>query len=922
VRWFDALLGRSPVVTAALDSSAGPSFSVDIDPAVFGLTSYADPIAPAARISRREAIQLPAVKRVRDLIAGTIGQLPLDVYDTSKVTLVNDLLIQPERNCARSITITKTAEDILLEGISWWRVVERNWEGYPRFVQRIDPWRVNVDDTAGVVKIDGKVVADRDLIRFDSPNDGLLLAGARAIRTALRLDTAAANMAADPIPQGYFKPTDGADPVSDDDIAEILTDWRTARQSGSTGYIPASLEYVTLSWDAKQLQLAEGRQAAVLEIARIAGVDAEELGVSTTSRTYFNADDRRQSFIDFVLGPYLVAIEQRLSLGDVTKRGMYVKFNVSALLRGDTLARYQAYEIGLRVGAVAPDEIRELEDKPALPAQEAPVPAPTASQFDDHEVITFDAPAAAAEFKVDLDKRTITGLAVPYGQTAQSEGRVWQFHKGSLKFDDVSRVKFLDGHDWSKPIGRAVKLDDTDAGLVATFKVVATPAGDEALLMASDLVKDGLSVGIALGGTYDERDGVTHAVAAPLAEISLTPCPAFDSARVTAVAASNHKEGTEMTETQVTTPAEASVNFDAITKAITDGFAAAKPAEGPEVVSATAALSVTEPLPYRFDGAKGEHDFSTDLFAVARHNDGESKQRLDKFMDAAFDVSVANVATLNPNTQRPDLYVDQLDYTYPVWNSINKGTIADQTPFVIPKFGTSSGLVADHVESTEPTEGAFTATSQTITPTPTSGKVEIPREVIDAGGNPQVSGLIWRQMQRAYNEALEAKAVALLDGLTPTGITITTAAADAVLEGELTAALAALQYVRGGNRFNQFMVQIDLYKRLVAAKDTTGRKLFPIINPQNATGTTDAGFGYVMVGGLKAQPAWALAATGAVAASSYLYNSDDVHGWATPPKQFTFEYRVSLVDLAVWGYKALANTRLEGVREVIYDPTV
>jgi hypothetical protein len=45
-----------------------------------------------------------------------------------------------------------------------------------------------------------------------------------------------------------------------------------------------------------------------------------------------------------------------------------------------------------------------------------------------------------------------------------------------------------------------------------------------------------------------------------------------------------------------------------------------------------------------------------------------------------------------------------------------------------------------------------------------------------------------------------------------------------------------------------------------------------------------------------------------------------VHGWATAPQRLNFEYQVKSVWLGVWGYAATANTRLGGVREVIYDP--
>ncbi|MEK8107414.1 hypothetical protein NKG94_23855 [Micromonospora sp. M12] len=46
--------------------------------------------------------------------------------------------------------------------------------------------------------------------------------------------------------------------------------------------------------------------------------------------------------------------------------------------------------------------------------------------------------------------------------------------------------------------------------------------------------------------------------------------------------------------------------------------------------------------------------------------------------------------------------------------------------------------------------------------------MEITREAWDQGGNPQLSGIIWRHMVRAWYESLEASAVAVLDAATPT----------------------------------------------------------------------------------------------------------------------------------------------------------
>lgn len=924
---------------------AAPTFEVDrsnIDPAVIGLASWADAITAPGRVSRSDAIQAPAVKRSRDLICATIGGLPLQVTNAAKQSVARSLLEQPERNVARSVTMTRTFDDLLFEGVAWWRVTARTPDKYPAFIEIVHNSRV--DASKSPVKIDGEEVPDADLIRFDSPNDPLLRAGARAIRTALQLEAAAYASALSPMPQGIFE----ADPdvlIEDDERRKFLADWRNARQRSADAFMPDGVKYSPQSWSPEQLQLIGARERAEAEIATLAGINSEQVNVSTTSRTYFNAFDKRKEFLDFTLLPYMKAVEDRLSMGDVTPRGQQVRFNADAFLRSDTLTRYQTYEVGLRVGALTEPEIRELEDRPPIEAPETPPAQGDSvesnsdggeSAFSDApSTLQFDAPAAQAEFKVDLESRTIRGLAVPYGASAVSGGRRWSFSKGSLKFDDVSRVKFLDGHDWSKPIGRAVSLEETDAGLIATFKVVATPAGDEALLMASDLVKDGLSIGVALGGEYEERDGVMHALSAPLAEVSLTPCPAFDSARVTQVAASNdtpNKEfqtmepeditpetvqapTAEVTASAVpaTAPTAPVFDYDALAAAIAKGN---EPVEGPEVVTATPTLQVSEPLPYRFDGTQGEHDLSTDLFAIAagKSGSGEAKARTEKFMEdareALFNVATGNVTSVNPNRQRPDLFADKLSYVTPLWNAIAKGPIADATPFVIPSYNTSSGEVADHTQGTEPTGGSYSTTSQTVTPGAVSGKYDVNREVVDAGGNPQVSQLIMRQVLRAYAEYLEGKAAALLAGLTVTDIPLLFADTDAVRAGKVEAGIADLQFARGGDRFDTFMLHQALYKSLTSAKDGANRPLYPIIGAQNSNGTRVPA-GTIEVAGKAGSPAWALSGT-----KSYLFAADDVLGWASAPQEFRFEYQVASVTIGLFGYQATACVRTAGVRSI------
>ena len=167
---------------------------------------------------------------------------------------------------------------------------------------------------------------DNQIIRFDSPNPPLLVHAARAIRTCLILDMTAAGYSERPVPLGYFTPREGMRPKEDKETIEgILDSWEEARRRRVWGYVGAALEVKQLQFNAEQIQLAEQRQHAVLEIARAAGVDPEDLGVSTTSRTYQNAEQRRQDLIDFTLAAYMSAVEQRLSMGDVPRGAMRLR---------------------------------------------------------------------------------------------------------------------------------------------------------------------------------------------------------------------------------------------------------------------------------------------------------------------------------------------------------------------------------------------------------------------------------------------------------------------------------------------------------------------------------------------------------------------------------------------------------------------
>ncbi|WP_030488189.1 phage portal protein [Micromonospora chokoriensis] len=1017
--------------------------------------------AGTGRVTRDEALSVAAVQKGRNSLC-SIATLPLRQYRQLDIVR-SPFLDQIDPDVANVVTLSQTIEDLAFDAISWWLITAQDFQGYPLAARHLDVATVSLDPPKGqpnpfpsgrdargvkIVWVAGEATPADRVIRFDSPNPGLLSANARAIRRALLLDRLASTYADNPRPLDWF--TDGDDPsvepMDDDEIDGFLADWKASRKRGSTGWIPGNVKRVDANAPSPaELQLVELQRQVTLEIANGLGVDPEDLGVSTTSRTYFNAADRRMTKINETYAPYMTAITQRLSMGDVTPRGNTVRFDLSDYLKPDPAGQV-AYWRGLYdMNVIDEAEIRAAAGWSGAPPKPKPAPAPSApppaaggdedAETDSAEQVdaarsaamTFAAddqgPAmtfAGGDFaggtdpaQVDVERRTITGLAVPYNKIASKYGLKFRFLPGSLQYADVSRIKHLMDH--YKPVGVHESVTETKAGPVVKLRVLDGPVGSPAKLERDQLLYDaehglydGLSIGVDFSMNPDdgdvewnEKDSVYDVKRASWRETSSTPMPAFDDARVTKVAASRNApprvkgrsgmpDEQESTETQTTPPATGGVNLnqDQLTALLQrpgaiQALVAAQQTQQPErpstpegalVLSAdqvdgliragqlgallgvpqltqtaqqeperrptvdptrrtTVTASVSEDLPYRFDRegnlTRGTHDFSTDLIAGSQ-GDGKALERAQTFMrtqfdqiqSGQFDVDRADTTALNPNRQRPDMYVDQLSYRYPVWEAINKGTLPDSTPFVLPKFATASGLVAAHTEGTEPTPGTYTATSQTITPTAVSGKVEVTREAWEQGGNPQLSGIIWRQMVKAWFESLEASAVAVLDAATPTAIALTAGGGTTgqTLASELTAAFARLQFVRGGFSMTDLFTQVDLYLALTGAKDNDGRPLFPALGPANTNGQSRTRWQAIDVNGVVALPAWALAASGAVVASSYLFDREVVHGWASAPQRLQFEYRVAYVDVALWGYKATAITDITGVREITYDP--
>lgn len=149
--------------------------------------------------------------------------------------------------------------------------------------------------------------------------------------------------------------------------------------------------------------------------------------------------------------------------------------------------------------------------------------------------------ATTIELRRGGDGRTVTGIAVPFGEVIQiPEGRE-VFRPGAFKRTIAergpSRIKLLQQHDQSQwPVGVATVLREDPAGLYAEFKMATTLRGDEALTLVKDGVLDAFSIGFnPLPGGTQFVDGVAVRTEVRLDHVGLVSVPAYNSARVTGV---------------------------------------------------------------------------------------------------------------------------------------------------------------------------------------------------------------------------------------------------------------------------------------------------------------------------------------------------------------------------------------------------
>lgn len=455
-------------------------------------------------------------------------------------------------------------------------------------------------------------------------------------------------------------------------------------------------------------------------------------------------------------------------------------------------------------------------------------------------MIKFTATAVSIDAAAgDQPTRTISGIAVPYGEVATVlDGTQVMFEQGALPVDGKAPKLFM-YHDSTQPVGIVTAREDTDAGMLFQAKISTTAAGDEALTLAMDGVLDAVSVGVNPTEYQFDDDGVMIVKAADWIELSLVPVPAFAGATITDVAAAASPDATEPTSTDVE-----ETNTVELT---------------PESTEVEAAAIPTAPLP-----AQPKRNFGMPTAAeylAAYHIGGETFARVnDAFIEAAKTKQTALQAAAGDvlTTDTPGLLpvpvlgpvFEDLNYIRPVVAAIGARAMPDggnQKTFIRPTWTTHTSVAAQSPELDPVSATTPVIASNVVSKTTLAGQITMSVQDVDFT-SPGAMEIILRDLAGQYMlKSDDVAADAISNGATASGSTWTVTANDpstliAALYDAATDILTATNFLP-----DTLFVSPDVWQKLGAQLDADKRPIFPYVGAAGLMGVNGMGSANITV---------------------------------------------------------------------------
>ena len=499
----------------------------------------------------------------------------------------------------------------------------------------------------------------------------------------------------------------------------------------------------------------------------------------------------------------------------------------------------------------------------------------------------------------DTERRTITGRIVPWNEPGNtSAGRV-VFRENSINIADPAKIFLLSEHTKQKPIGRMTDVQADSAGLIATFKYANTTAGNDHLVEAAEGLRPGLSVGVVVRD-FENIGGTMFVNAADLQEVSQVHKPAFESAEITDVVASESEtepsSGGAETQTERETDMTEPVNESAPVAEVT--------AAESGIQTAPAGVAYTAPRSPIVDG-------NSYLEHAVKAANGDRDSAI--YVAAADDSTATNTGLTLPRTMNE--FVTNTFSGRPAISAIRQERLIESgMSFYIPTMvGGTAPTVAETAEGAAPSETGMTSSYQTVTVKKYAGRQVVSVELIDRS-SPEFWNELMREMRKAYEKATDTAVVTALtaSGTAGTAVAATAAGLQSFIATESAAAYAGT----GGDFAENLLVSADQWAAIMGYADSTGRALYTAANPQNNAGVASPRNIRGDVLGLNLIVDHNISTSGVVDNSAFIIAPEAVTWYESP----VTELRANLlssgeVEVMLYAYGAIAVKKAAGVRK-------
>jgi HK97 family phage portal protein len=247
--------------------------------------------------------------------------------------------------------------------------INRNGRGVVSSLDPLQPWQcenIQVKDGNAYYYINGMVYPARDILHFRWWSlDGLN--GVSPIRqNAITMGKAIkaekySSMSIGQKPPGILSYEGN---MTSEQRAENQKTWKEDLIAGRTPILSGRWEFTPIMLSPGDAQFIEQEKLTdkkIYGIYRIPPVFAQDFERATFS----NAEQSDLIFAKHTILPLVRMMEQECNMklfSEREKRNTYLKFNMNGLLRGDTQARSQFYNIMRNIGAMNANEVRERED--------------------------------------------------------------------------------------------------------------------------------------------------------------------------------------------------------------------------------------------------------------------------------------------------------------------------------------------------------------------------------------------------------------------------------------------------------------------------------------------------------------------------------------------------------------------------------